>query len=322
MLNILISNVGFGNASPNALVTLNKIAHVKLNDSGIRFDEIRFLNEINDVDVLIAGTERISENVIAHANKLKLIARVGVGVDNLDLKAVAQHKINVCYTPTAPGQAIPEFTLGLMLNLIKNQHIVDRAMRQGKWLKPMGSMLSNHHVGIVGAGTIGGSLIKLLRQIAPGIKISFYDPNVEYIEGIERLDLTELVRECSIISLHLPLNESTHGLFNRGLLNMMRPDSYLINTSRGGIVDENALFHVLKENKIAAAAIDVYEQEPYTGNLITLENCLLSSHIGSLTHEVRQLMEDQVADDVINFCEGKPLVRPLSGFEFYLEKCL
>ena len=118
------------------------------------------------------------------------------------------------------------------------------------------------------------------------------------------------------MSLHLPLNDQTGGLVDGGLLSSMKKESYLINTSRGGIVDEAALYQSLKNNHLAGAAIDVFENEPYHGPLAELDNCLTTSHIGSLTQEVRALMEEQVVEDIESFICGQPFIRPLDGFNF------
>ena len=317
MPKIVVSAMGFGRASPDAVDRLKKIAQLDLNTANVRYQEADFLEKLADAEVLIAGTEKISNRVLFEAKNLKLIARVGVGLDNIDLNVAKAHEISIAYTPEAPTQAIPEFTLSLMLNLVKNLHCVDRKMHQGEWYRPMGKMLSSLKVGIVGAGKIGSSLIHLLARAFPGIALYFYDP---YVDGDDlaavKCGLPELFQNCDMISLHLPLNEKTKGLVDAELLKSMKAGSYLVNTSRGGIVDEAALAALLAERHLAGAALDVFETEPYDGPLSILENCLLTAHIGSLTQEVRGLMEQQVAEDVCRFLQGKPLLRPVPGFDY------
>ncbi|ARN85048.1 NAD(P)-dependent oxidoreductase [Candidatus Nucleicultrix amoebiphila] len=314
MKKILISNVGFGEACPSALTLLKENAYVIENKNNIKFTEADFFNhQIHDVDVLIAGTEKITRTLIESATKLKLIGRVGVGIDNIDLDVVQAKKIKISYTPDAPSTAVPEFTIALILNLIKGVSYSDRKMHQKIWHRPMGRTLSKCKIGIIGAGKIGSSVIKLITSLAPTLEVFFYDPQIECIKNAQKISLNDLFQICDIISLHVPLNEFTKNLVDTNLLSKMPQGSYLINTSRGGIVNEASLYDALKSN-LAGAAIDVFEQEPYMGKLCELENCILTSHIGSMTRETRGLMETQIAEDVINFIRNKPLMRPFENF--------
>ncbi len=316
MHNILVSNIGFCSKSPNLLKELQNFGNVFLNTEGIRYTEKDFIEHISDADVLIAGTEKITRSVIEHAPHLKLIARVGVGVDSIDLEAAKEKKISISYTPDAPSEAVPEFTLALILNLLKQISASDRKMHQKIWHRPMGHMLSSLKVGIVGAGKIGAKIIQLIKLIVPSSDILFYDPYVEFTEHATKCSIEHLFRESDLISLHLPLNAKTKGLVGGKLLSLMKKESYFVNTSRGGIVDESILYQMLKSNHLAGAAIDVFETEPYQGRLTELENCLLTSHLGSLAQEVRDLMEEQVVEDVVRFLKGEPLLRPLNEFNF------
>ncbi len=317
MPNILVSNIGFGIASPESLTKLQSLANLTLNEKNIRFSEQDFIEKIAGTDILIAGTEKITQSVIKSAKNLKLIARVGVGVDNIDLDCARENKISICYTPGAPSESVPEFTLSLILNLIKGISVSDRKMHEKVWHKSMGRMLSSMKIGIVGAGKIGSKVIRLIKSISPKTEILFYDPNLESAEQAIKSDIERLFRECDIVSLHLPLNDQTKGLISDSLLSIMKKGSYLINTSRGGILDEEALHQFLRNNHLAGAAIDVFENEPYNGPLTDLDNCLTTSHMGSLTKEVRALMEEQIVHDIELFISGDSLIRPLNGFNFY-----
>ena len=178
-------------------------------------------------------------------------------------------------------------------------------------------MLSSMTIGIVGIGKIGNKVINLINAIAPTARILFYDKYVQKHSVAKKIGLEKLFQISDIISLHLPLNEETVGLVNQDLLQQMRSGSFLINTARGKIVDEHSLYVQLKNGHLGGAALDVFEEEPYQGPLCDLENCLLTSHIGSMTREVRELMEEQVVEDVERFFSGQKLLRPLNGFEFY-----
>lgn len=316
MHRVLVSNIGFGNASPESLKTLQNLGSVILNNEGIRFGEQDFIKRITDTQILIAGTEKITKNVLTHATNLKLIARVGVGVDNIDLDCAKKKMISISYTPDAPSEAVPEFTISLILNLLKGIHISDRKMHEKTWHRPMGRMLSSMKIGVVGAGKIGNRVIQLLKLISPSSEIFYYDPQIKFIKHATNCDLDEIFRQSDIVSLHLPLNNQTKNLVGMDRLRLMKKGSYLVNTSRGGIVDEIALYEKLKNNHLAGAAVDVFATEPYQGVLTELDNCLLTSHIGSLTQEVRALMEEQVVEDVIRFIKSEPLLRPFEDFNF------
>lgn len=247
---------------------------------------------------------------------LELIARVGAGVDSVDLASAATQKVSITYTPDAPALAVPEFTLALMLSLVRKVSASDCAMHRGEWPKPTGDSLGDLHIGIAGAGKIGRRVIEILRALYPDIKISYYDPVVSQVDGAQKCDLDSLITGVDLLSLHIPLMESTRDLLNEKTIAQMKRGSYIINTSRGGVVCEDALYTALERGHLAGAALDVFAQEPYKGNLKDLENCILTSHIGSLTKQVRAVMEQQVAEDVIDFFETKKLSRPLPGYDF------
>lgn len=313
---ILISNIGFGDASSQAIGVLENKALVIENKDRRRFTEEDFIKTIQDVEILIAGTEKITTSVLENAPCLKLIARVGVGVDNIDLDAAREKKISICYTPDAPSESVPEFTLALIFNLLKGIGESDRKMHQAKWHRPMGRMLSSCIVGIVGAGKIGSKVAQLIHSLSSSTTVLFYDPYVEAIPSAEKCDLEDLLKRSDVVSLHLSLNAGTKGLINEDLLSKMKQGSYLINTSRGSVIDEGALYTALQTKHLAGAALDVFNVEPYNGALTELDNCLLTSHIGSMTHEGRALMENQVAEDVVRYLDNQSLLRSLKGFDF------
>ena len=311
MYNILVSNFGFGKASPEALNQLCLTANVSLNNSGKKYNEADLINNIANAHILIAGTEKISNTVLEQAKNLQLIARVGSGLDNIDLSYANNKKISISYTPDTPSKAVPEYTLSLILNLIKNISFVDSRMHKKEWYRPMGKMLSSLKIGILGCGKIGSAVIELIHRIAPDTKIYYYDPFVVHVEHAIKSEINWLFASCDLISIHLPLNNDTNRIVDKSLLFSMRKGSYIVNTARGNIVDEDALYKALFSNHLAGAAVDVFAQEPYVGSLMQLENCILTSHIGSLTKEVRSIMEEQIVEDVLRFIDGKPLLRPV-----------
>lgn len=312
---VLISNVGFGKASPFALEEIKKVASITENKSNQKYFEENFLQNIGNADILIAGTEKITRKVMQAAPKLKLIARVGAGTDNIDLAYAKERNLLITTTPSAPSEAVPEFTLALILNLLKNICLSDRNLHSKTWLRPMGQMLSSMKIGIVGLGKIGSKVATLINAISPTSEVLFYDPFVSeaFNNNVRKIDALDLLAcQANIISLHLPLNTSTYRLIDAQFIAKMKKNSYLINTSRGHIVDEEALYRALKTEHLAGAALDVFETEPYQGRLTDLDNCILTSHISAMAKEVRQLMENQVAEDVIRFIQHQPLLRPLT----------
>ena len=306
---ILISNVNFGKAFPKGLQELQNSALVIENSAGKKFTVEDFIaQDISTVDIIVAGTEKICSQVISAAKKLKLICRVGAGLDSVDLEAAFANNIQVVYTPDAPAMSVPEFTLAVILNLIKGIGIADRLMHEKQWCRYMGQSLRSCRVGIIGAGKIGKQVIKLLLAIEPTLKIVFYDPYVDFVDGAQKLEFNEIFRTSNIVSLHIPLNNLTKGIVSKTQLGYMPKGSYLINTSRGEVVDEEGLYYALQDN-LAGAAIDVFANEPYSGILCDLQNCILTPHIGSMTVETRALMEQQILEDLINFINNRPLLR-------------
>lgn len=313
---ILISNMGFGDAAPQTLKLLKQVALVSENLERIRFTEKDFLERIEGIEVLIAGTEQITKTVLDHATHLKLIARVGVGVDNINLDVARQKKINICYTPDAPSDSVAEFTLALILSLLKRVGEANISMHRKNWYRPMGRMLSSCVIGIIGAGKIGTKVIDLVHSISPMSPILFYDPYVDFVPYAKKTELKELLIISDILSLHLPITQSTNKIINTDSLKILKKGSYLVNTSRGSVIDEKALYDSLKAKHLAGAALDVFGEEPYNGILTELDNCILTSHIGSMTQEVRMLMENQVIEDVMRYLNNQPLLRPLKEFNF------
>lgn len=315
MPKILVTNTGFGQASPAALALLQKHGDVMLNEKGVKYDDDAMTELCRTADIIIAGTEKISARAI-EGSSLRLIARVGVGVDSVALDAAKTKSVSVCYTPDAPSLALPEFTLTLMLSLIKHVPAIDREMHKGNWHRPMGRMLSSMEIGIIGAGKIGQGLIAMLRALNPHQTIRFYDPVKDTITGAQKASVAEILKHSDIVTLHLPYSQTSHYLISTAELAAMKKDAFLINTSRGGIVDEAALSQALINGQIQGAAFDVFEKEPYDGPLSGISNCLLTAHVGSMTREVRALMEDQVAEDVIRFINKNTLLRAYPGFAF------
>ncbi|MBI1828729.1 MAG: D-2-hydroxyacid dehydrogenase [Thaumarchaeota archaeon] len=272
-------------------------------------DQIK--EKIGNFDIVVVRSRtKITKEMIDKANKCKIIARVGVGLDNIDVGAAKTKGIRVINAVEGAMNAVAELVLGLMLSLAREIPRADREIRNGKWLKKelMGTELSGKYLGIVGLGNIGKKLAKHARAL--NMNIIGYDviPIPEDFSrdvGLIKADLDTLISSADYISFHIPFTESTHHLVNSQLLAKMKKNACLINTSRGEIIDENALYDALKEGKIAGAALDVFESEPATGNkLATLSNVICTPHIGAQTKEAQALAANVIAEKIIMILRG------------------
>ncbi|MGI0026353.1 MAG: D-2-hydroxyacid dehydrogenase [Nitrosopumilaceae archaeon] len=272
-------------------------------------DQIK--EKIGNFDIVVVRSRtKITKEMIDRASKCKIIARVGVGLDNIDVGAAKTKEIRVINAVEGAMNAVAELVLGLMLSLAREIPRADREIRNGKWLKKelMGTELSGKYLGIVGLGNIGKKLAKHARAL--NMNIIGYDviPIPEDFSrevGLIKADLDTLISSADYISFHVPFTESTHHLVNSQLLAKMKKNACLINTSRGEIIDENALYAALKEGKIAGAALDVFESEPATGNkLATLPNVICTPHIGAQTKEAQALAANVIAEKIIMILRG------------------
>ena len=307
---VLITTVPFGEVSraPLDLLEAEGIDYV-INPIGRRLREEELADMVGEFDVLIAGTEPITAAVIDRTTRLRLISRVGIGLDSVDLQAARARDILVSYTPDAPAPAVAEMTMGMILSLLRSLAQADRAMRGGVWHRIAGRRLSELTVGVIGVGRVGKRLIRHLQGFAPKILANDLLPDFEFgiAHQVRWVEKDTVYKEADIISLHLPLTPLTQNLITRRELDLMKPDALLINTSRGGMVDERDLAYALKQGRLAGAALDVFGQEPYSGELVTIDNCLLTCHMGSMARDCRAQMEREATEEAVRFFKGEPL---------------
>ena len=260
--------------------------------------------------VVVRSRTKITKEMIDRATQCKIIARVGVGLDNIDVDAAKAKGIRVINAVEGAMNAVAELVLGLMLSLAREIPRADREIRNGNWLKKelMGSELSGKYLGIVGLGNIGKRLAKLAR----GLNMNIIGFDVMPIAddfardvGLIKADIDTLLSSADYISFHVPLTETTHHLVNSKRISTMKKTAYIINTSRGEIIDEDALYNALKEGKIAGAALDVFEKEPAVGNkLATLPNVVCTPHIGAQTKEAQTLAANVIGEKIIMILRG------------------
>ena len=285
----------------------NAGVEVKLNPFAARLTEDQVIELLGtDTIGLIAGLEPLTKNVLQVAKSLKVIARVGTGLDSVDLDAAKQLGITVLNTPDAPTKAVAELTLAHILGLLRNVSQADRQVRVGVWKGLMGSLLETKTVGIVGFGRIGKRVATLLSAFGASVIISDAQVSKSVYPNVE---LDELCIKSDILSLHLPYNEATHHIINEKNLNLMKKGSYIVNISRGGLVDETALLAALKSGHLAGAALDCFEQEPYEGELRNLETVQITAHMGSYARETRDLMEQEASRLLVDALHEKNLLK-------------
>jgi D-3-phosphoglycerate dehydrogenase len=285
----------------------NAGVEVKLNPFAARLTEDQVIELLGtDTIGLIAGLEPLTKSVLQAAKSLKVIARVGTGLDSVDLATAKQLGITVLNTPDAPTKAVAEFTLAHILGLLRNVSQADRQIRSGVWKGLMGSLLETKTVGIVGFGRIGKRVATLLSAFGASVIIS--DAQVEQSD-YPNVELDELCIKSDLLSLHLPYSEATHHIINEKHLNLMKKGSYILNISRGGLVDEEALLTALKSGHLAGAALDCFEEEPYEGELSKLETVQITAHMGSYARETRDLMEREASQLLVNALHEKNLLK-------------
>ncbi len=296
---------------------VNPILNKILDENGLKvtYDpEIspeKILETIDQFNIVIVRSRtKITKEIIDKANNCKIIARVGVGLDNIDLDAAKEKNIRVINAVEGAMTAVAELVLGLMFGLARQIPRGDRGIRNDQWLKKelKGTELKGKYLGIVGLGNIGKRLGRLARGL--NMNIIGYDVipiDEEFVKdvGMMKADLDTLLQSSDYVSLHVPLLDSTYHMIDAKKLATMKPTARIINTSRGGVIDEEALYDAIKNGKFGGAALDVFETEPATGNkLAELDNVILTPHIGAMTKEAQSLAANVIAEKIIQILRG------------------
>jgi D-3-phosphoglycerate dehydrogenase len=319
---ILITALIDEDLMPEALALLRSKAEVRFNPYGRALREEELIKELRDVDAVFAGGDPFTERVIASARKLKIIARDGVGLDRVDLKAATEAGVVVTIAP-AVCESVADLTFGLILSVMRRILIADRGVRSQQWnlrRKFVGRDVHKATLGIIGLGRVGFGVARRAKGFE--MRVLGYDPYVkpERIRelGVEPTDLRTLLRESDIVTIHAPLTEETKGLIGAEEISLMKDGSYLINTARGAIVEEKALYEALKKGKLAGAGLDVLTVEPPLPDnpLLKLENVVLTPHIGNDTVEAFRRLSLQAAADIIRVLEGRPPIHAVNPEAF------
>lgn len=273
--------------------------------------EEELMETIKDVDGYIVGLERVNENVFAAAQKLKVVCKFGVGTDNIDKKAAAKAGVVVANCPNLNSLSVAELVVGVMLSMSRSIPVLDSEMKKDTWISSMGTELTGKTLGIIGMGAIGKCLVKLVQGF--DLKILAFDvfKDEEFAAryGVEFANVEDIIPQADFLSLHVPLTESTRGLISAKQLQQMKESAFLINTARGGVVDEADLLKALEDGVIAGAALDAFMVEPPVGSdLVKHKSVIALPHIGAATWEATERIGMCAMKNVTNVLEGKPAV--------------
>lgn len=265
---------------------------------------------VQDVVAVIVGIEPLSTKVIEAAVKLRVISKYGVGLDNIAVEAARARGIPIGWTPDANSNAVAELTLGLMLALARRIPLAANRLRSGDFSKVVGVELQGKILGIIGLGRIGQRVAR--GAIGLGLRVIAYDVRAGIVvDPVEPVELDTLYAQADIISLHVPLTAETAGMVNAAALSKMKHSALLINTARGGLIDESALYDALRSGRLGGAAVDSFGHEPPIDQpLLTLDNFIGTPHIASHTTEAITCMGRMAAENVIAGLRGRPLPYP------------
>lgn len=275
-----------------------------VNTTGQRFSFDELVAYYADADAVITGLEKIDNDLLNKLPKLKFIAKYGVGLDNIDLEACKKRGIGIGWTGGVNRHSVAEMTLGLMIMLSRNLYITSNQLKNGEWNKNGGRSLSECTIGIIGMGFIGKELSKMLTPLATNILVNDLVDLTDIVEGtcMRQTTKEEIFRSADIISIHTPLTNETKDMINATSLAMMKPDAFVINTARGGIVNESDLVEALSQKRIAGAALDVFGIEPITDRrLLEIPNLINTPHIAGNANKAVLSMGMSAIEHIVRF---------------------
>jgi len=324
MSKALITTVPFGDKNRLPLDLLEEAGiDYLINPLNKKLTEDELAEMVTDFDVIIAGTEPITDKVMSMASNLKMISRVGIGLDSVDLLAAERRGVTVSYTPDAPAPAVAELTLGLMLTLLRSVHVSNLDMHSGKWHRFFGRRLSEVTVGIIGVGRIGTGVLQHLNGFgSPKVLVNDVAPN-KYLDqqfDIEWVEKDKIYQDADIITIHTPLTALSKNMIMEEQLLSIKEDAIIINTARGGIINEQDLYNVMSLGHLGGAAIDVFDFEPYSGKLCDIKNCILTAHMGSMSVDCRTRMEIEATEEAVRFLTGHTLEGVVPEDEYAVQR--
>lgn len=295
-MRILVSTSSFAKNNSELLAFLKSKGEVLMNPFGRTLTSEEFITLVADCDGVIAGTERIGQAELVHTGKLKVISRCGVGMDGIDIDAAEKRGIKLFNTPDAPTRSVAEHAVALTLSWLKNIPSSNEDLKNGIWKKPTNSLIAGKNVGIIGMGRIGQLTANLFDAL--GLNVCYYDIDEKEVRFPRREMPEEILSWADIVSLHCSYLQGQKVITEKELKSMKR-DALIVNTSRGALIDEEALYRALKQGVIGGAALDVYSEEPYCGKLRELTNVILTPHVASASKESRMAMEQEAVDNLM-----------------------
>ncbi len=311
---VLIATRSFGSTSQRPWDVLAQAGFETIRaDMSQKITEDRLVNLLEGVEAAIIGIVPMSARVIERSPGLRVVVAHGVGVDHIDLEAAARHDVIVANCPGTNDQAVADLTIGLMLSIARRIPFVDRDVRIGKWGRHTGNELWKKTLGLIGLGRIGQGVAK--RALGFDMEVLAFDPYVDSEHaralGVRMTEFEDVLTSADFLSLHAVLTEETRNMLGQRELSMMKPSAFLINTARGGLVDETALHTALAEGRLAGAALDTFVAEPPVGSpLLELENVVVTPHIGAHSNEAIERVGVLAAQNVVQALQtGEPIHR-------------
>jgi len=302
-MKILTSPSSFGQVGDQPISLLKEHGYEIVNNPyGRKLTEDEVIELAANCIGIVAGVEPLTARVMDALPGLKCISRVGIGMDSVDLNYAAQKGVIVVNTPDGPTRAVAELTLGMTMALLRRIPQAHYDLKNNVWKKQVGNLIFNKVIGVVGLGRIGKLVSQLFRGI--GNPVIGFDPYADEAwakkNGVELVDFETLLATADIVTVHVPGNADGSAVIGEKEIELMKQGAFLINISRGGIVDEDALYNALAAKKLRGAAVDVFSEEPYTGSLCDLDNVVLTPHLGSYAEEGKLLMEIDAVNNLIN----------------------
>lgn len=292
-MNIVVTSPSFSSNKSLQQEIYKYFPKAKLNLDGKRFNKKDLIEYIKDADAIIVGLEQIDEEVLEQCPNLKIVSKYGVGLNNINLEACKKRDITIGWTGGVNKLSVAEMTLGYMLMLCRNLFITSNELKNGIWNKSGGFQLSEKRIGIIGVGYIGKELIRLLKPFNCEILVNDIINQEQYYKenNLKEVSKEEIFKTCDIVTIHTPFDSTTDNLINKKVFETMKNSSFIINSARGGIINEDDLKYALLNNLIAGAAVDAYVEEPPSDKeLLSLPNLICTPHIGGNSREAVEAM--------------------------------
>ena len=301
MRGLLATTVSFCKYTAEPITKLEQNGFEIIKDYGLKDLKDFSEEKRQSIEAIVVGLEKIDSGVMDLLPNLKIIAKHGAGMDNIDLAAAKQRNIQTCNFPGANSNAVADLTLGLMLDASRMISRADSSVRSGKWEKFYGTELTGKTLSIIGFGAIGKAVAK--RAMGFGMNILAYDVEKTSFDGVQFVELEDAIKRGDFITLHVPLIESTRNMINKQKIALMKKTTFIVNAARGGLIDENALIEALENHAIAGAALDVFEHEMNIDpKFFTLDNIVLTPHIAGFSEEAINTISTRCTEKILECC--------------------